>query len=333
MLEFLVDTAKGMLPIACVRGQQWQERFKQVLNQHVTSRLETNRFALQGCTAEQALALVRSRLASVLEIEHAEVLFPFDADELRQMFQAGFHSPRVVIARVNERLRQIVNAGLAAPTSPHQTLQEAYDRQVRTILQDFDRYPPDRDRLRRALGLYLSHRSFQRRGRLESVERPEAEHKYIDLVGTLKTGSAASASVTMIIDIELHPAAVSASLTRGIDSLQTEPRGLVVYVRDARCPLPPHWKTTNEKLQRFKALGGHVIFLDREHAARWYALALLSYAVREGDITLVTAEQQLHPVSHDELAAFIQPAFDGDEGSAFGEIEAALGNPGVSPPA
>jgi hypothetical protein len=96
--------------------------------------------------------------------------------------------------------------------------------------------------------------------------------------------------------------------------------------------LPPHWKTTNEKLQRFKALGGHVIFLDREHAARWYALALLSYAVREGDITLVTAEQQLHPVSHDELAAFIQPAFDGDEGSAFGEIEAVLGNPGVSPP-
>ena len=47
MLEFLVDTAKGILPITCVRGQQWQERFKQVLKQHVTSRLETNRFALQ----------------------------------------------------------------------------------------------------------------------------------------------------------------------------------------------------------------------------------------------------------------------------------------------
>jgi hypothetical protein len=106
--------------------------------------------------------------------------------------------------------------------------------------------------------------------------------------------------------------------------------GLVVYVRDARCPLPPQWKTTHEKLQRFKALGGQVIVLDHERAARWYALALLSYAVREGDITLITAEQQLRAISPDEFAAFIQQAFDGDTGSAFGEIETLLGESGRS---
>jgi hypothetical protein len=333
MLEFLVDTAKGMLPIACVRGQQWQERFRQVLNQHVTSRLETNRFALQGCTAEQALALVRSRLASVLDAEPAEAMFPFDAEELRQMFPVGFHSPRVIIARVNERLRQIVDAGATTPASPQQTLQEAFDRQVRTILQDFDRYPPDRDRLRRALGLYLHHSSPRSRGAIESVVRPETERKYIDLVGTLQTGSTAPVPVTILIDIEPHPAAVSASLTRGIDCLRPEAPALVVYVRDARCPLPPQWKTTNEKLQRFKALGGHVVFLGRDHAARWYALALLSYAVREGDITLVTAEQQLRAVSQDEFAAFIQQACGGDVGSAFDEIEAVLGHSGSASPA
>lgn len=337
MLEFLVDTAKGMLPIACARGQQWQERFKQVLNQHVTSRLETNRFALQGCTAEQALALVHSRLASVFDAEHSEALFPFDADELRQMFQAGFHSPRVVIARVNERLRQLLDAGLSTPMSPQQTLQEAFDHQVRTILQDFDRYPPDRDRLRRALGLYLHHCSGRRR-RLESVKRPETERKYIDWVGTLQTGSPTSSPgtvlpVTVLIDVEPHPASVSAGLTRGIDALQTAPPGLVVYVRDARCPLPAHWKTTNEKLQRFKALGGHVVILHRDCAARWYALALLSYAVREGDITLITAAQQLRPISQDEFADFIQHAFDGEAGSAFGEIAAVLGNSAASPSA
>ncbi len=331
MLEFLVDTAKGMLPIACARGQQWQERFRQVLNQHVTSRLETNRFALHGCTAEQALALVRSRLASVLDAAQAEALFPFDAEALREMFQVGFHSPRVVIARVNERLRQIVDAGLTAPASPRHTLQEAFDHQVRAILQDFERYPPDRDRLRRALGLYLSHRPAQSLGQVDSIKQPERERKYIDLVGTLQGGGSASTPVTMIIDVEPHPAAVSASLTRGIDCLQTEPSGLVAYIRDARCPVPPNWKTTNEKLQRFKALGGHVIFLDREHAARWYALALLSYAVREGDVTLVTAEQQLRPVSHDEFADFIQHAFDGDAASTFGDIEGALGTETASP--
>ena len=325
MMEFLVDTAKGMLPIACARGQQWQERFRQVLNQHVTSRLETNRFTLQGCTAEQALALVRSRLASVLDAEQAEALFPFDAADLQRMFQVGFHSPRVVVARVNDRLRHLLDDERAAPVSPLQTLREAFDRQVQTIQRDFQRYPPDRDRLRRALGLYLSHSPTQNRVRLDSLGRPLTERKYIDLVGFLQSGASASTPVTLMIDVEPHPAAVSASLSRGIDCLQAEPSSRVVYIRDARCPFPPHWKATNEKLQRFKALGGHVIVLDQMQAATWYALTLLSYAVREGDITLVTAEQQIRPVSHEEFAAFIQHVFDGDAASAFRDVEAALG--------
>ena len=330
MLEFLVDTAKGMLPLACARGQQWQERFRRVLNQHVTSRLETNRFALQGCTADQALALVQSRLASVLEADAAAALAPFDAAALQQLFEGGFHSPRVVISRANEHLRHMIDASAATPASPLQTLQEAFDRQVRDILQNFDRYSPDRDRLRRALGLYLSHASPQTRGPMEALKRPGAERKYIDLVGTLPH-AAPPTPLTILIDVESHPAAVSAGMTRAIDGLQTPSR--VIYVRDARCPLPPQWKTTHEKLQRFKALGGHVVMLQREPAASWYALALLSYAVREGDITMVTAEQQLRPVSQDEFAAFIQQAFDGAAGSAFGDIEAALGHSGGAAPA
>jgi len=176
--------------------------------------------------------------------------------------------------------------------------------------------------------LYLSHSSAQHRFRLDSLQRPLTERKYIDLVGNLQSGAAASTPVTLMIDVEPHPAAVSASLSRGIDCLQAEPSSRVVYIRDARCPFPPHWKATNEKLQRFKALGGHVMFLDQMQAATWYALTLLSYAVREGDITLVTAEQQIRPVSREEFAAFIQHVFDGDAASAFRDVEAALGRLG-----
>ena len=332
MLEFLVDTAKGMLPLACVRGQQWEERFRGALNQHVTSRLETNRFTLQGCTAEQALDLVRQRLASVLPAAQAEALFPFDADELRGMFQTGFHSPRVVIARANERLRQLLDAGRAVPVSPQHTLQEAYERQYQTILQAFERYPPDRDRLRRALSLYLNHRPSPRDGRLESVQRAEAEPKYIDLVGTLLAPGAAPRAVVMLIDVEPHPAAVSASLARGIDVLRTQAASLAVYIRETRCPFPfpARWTTTNDKLRQFQALGGHVVALDQERAARWYALALLSYAVREGDVTLVDAAHQIRPVSSDEFAAFIQNAYSGAD-AAFRDIEAVLNRPDDAP--
>lgn len=326
LLEFLVDTAKGMLPLACVRGQQWEETFRHVLNQHVTSRLETNNFVLQGCTAEQALALVRSRLASVLEAEQAEALLPFDPAELREMFQTGLHSPRTVIARANARLQRLLEVAPAVPASPLQTLREAYERQYQTIWQDFERYPPDRDRLRRAMELYLRHPPPAHRSWREPVQRPGTDDRYVDLIGTLQSVRTSPLSVAFLIDVEPHHVAVGASLARGCELLETQAASLVVYLRDARCafPSPPQWPATNERLQQFRRLGGQVIFLDPEPAARWYALALLSYAVREGDVTLVTAAHQVRPVSHDEFVAFIQHAGYGDLSPAFQDLEVAL---------
>jgi hypothetical protein len=315
-----------VLPLACVRGQQWEETFRHVLNQHVTSRLETNSFVLQGCTAEQALALVRSRLASVLDAEQAEALFPFDPEEFQRMFQTGFHSPRTVIARANARLRRILEADIAGPASPLQTLREAYERQYQAIWQDFERYPPDRARLRRALELYLSHAPPTHRSWLEPVRRPETEDKHIDLIGTFQSVRVSPLSVAFLIDVEPHHTAVGASLARGCDVIETQAASLVIYLREARCAFPPpsQWPATNEKLQQFRALGGQVIFLERERAARWYALALLSYAVREGDVTLITAAHEVRPVSPDEFAAFIRHAFYGDLSLAFQDIEAVF---------
>jgi hypothetical protein len=326
MLEFLVDKAKGMLPIVCARGMQWEERFRYTLNQHVTSRLETNPFVLQGCTAEQALELVRCRLASVLDVEAAAELFPFDREELRQTFHTGFHSPRVVIARANERLRHLLDEGPPALETPLQTLQEAFNRQYQTIVRDFKRYQPDRGRLRRALELYLSYSPAGRRSRFEPLTRPKKDRKYVDVITTVQSSGAPPAPAMFLIDVEYNHVSVAASLIRGIEFLTSHPSGQAFYIRDARChfPAPPRWQATNDKLQRFKALGGQVILLKPEQAARWYALALLSYAVREGDITLVNAEHRLQAVSSDEFATFVQETIHGQRDLAFADVEVTL---------
>jgi hypothetical protein len=242
------------------------------------------------------------------------------------MFQMGFHSPRTVITRANARLQHLLEAAPAVPVSPLQTLREAYERQYQAIWQDFERYPPDRDRLRRALELYLRHSPPAHRSWLEPVQRPETEDRYVDLIGTLQSGGTTPRSVAFLIDVEPHHVAVGASLARGCELLETQATSLAVYLRDTRCafPAPPQWPATNDKLQHFRKLGGQVIFLEPESAARWYALALLSYAVREGDVTLVTEAHQVRPVSHDEFVAFIQHAFYGDLSSAFQSLEAAL---------
>jgi hypothetical protein len=74
----------------------------------------------------------------------------------------------------------------------------------------------------------------------------------------------------------------------------------------------------------FKECGGQVIFLDAEQAARWYALALLSYAVKEQDITVVGPNNTPRPVTFEEFTAFIAQDIAGHSTSAFRDLEAAL---------
>jgi len=61
-----------------------------------------------------------------------------------------------------------------------------------------------------------------------------------------------------------------------------------------------------------------------EQAARWYALALLSYAVREHDITVAGPNNTPRPITFEEFTAFIAQDLSTQKTRAFQEIEAAL---------
>jgi hypothetical protein len=67
-----------------------------------------------------------------------------------------------------------------------------------------------------------------------------------------------------------------------------------------------------------------VVFLDGEQAARWYALALLSYAVREQDIAVAGPNNTPRPITFKEFTAFIEQDISTQKTRAFQEIEAAL---------
>jgi len=320
MVEFLVDKAQAMLPIACFRGMQWEEKFRHKLNQHVSSRLETNKFELRGCTPEQALAIVRSRLAAVPGNQWADTLFPFDPEALLKTFHLGLYSPRRVITLANQHLRQLLDEEPLPPISPSQKLQETFASQYQAIVRDFERYQPDRGRLRRALELYI------RYGPLKCVPTESGQEKYIDVATTMRRARGPAVSVIFLIDVEQHHAAVGACLSRAIAFLEDEPAGRAVYIRDARClfPPPPTWEATNKKLQLFKEYGGRVVFLDAEQAARWYALALLSYAVKEQDLAVAGPNNTPRPITFEEFTTFIEQEISGQKTPTFQDIEEAL---------
>jgi hypothetical protein len=158
------------------------------------------------------------------------------------------------------------------------------------------------------------------------VATESGQEKYIDMATTVSVAGTSAAPVIFLIDVEQHYAAVGACLARGIAFLEQEPSGRAVYIRDARCPfpLPPTWEATNKKLQLFKKLGGSAVFLDGEQAARWYALALLSYAVKEQDLTVAGANSTPRPITFEEFITFVEQDISAQKTRTFQEIEAAL---------
>ncbi len=322
MVEFLVDRAKAILPLVFVRGQQWEEKFTKKLNQQVITRLKTNEFQLKGCNDEQSAEIVRTRLATVLSQEDAADFFPFDKAELTNIFKTRLHSPRQVIMFANQRLKQILypDKEIVKAAFPIEKLEEEFAHQYRLIQADFNRYQPDRSRLKRALELYLSHNPAQSGFAIESL-RP-SEDKYTDFECMMMTAGHSDIPALFIIDIEVNNPYIRACLKRGIDFLEKYKNGKVFYIRELRCaiPPPPAWKTTNDMLDTFRTLGGYTIFLDKPEAGGWYALALLNYAVKEGDVTVTDSENRTRSVSSEEMAIFVREKIHGNNYPYFKDI-------------
>ena len=308
MVEFLVDSVRSVLPVIFARGLQWEETIRDQLNQHVVSRLEANQFVLANCSPEQALALVRERLRNAFGTEALDDPYPFDERELREAFSMGL-SPREVIAQANAKLRRILRQEPSEAESAEEKLRREFKSQLEAVRGDPDSHPPDRGRMCKALELYLSRVPVagETAGSGSAVRRPAKKDKYVDLEVPLAEEGRGKAKGLVIIDTELHHASVRAALKRGVQHLEREPDGFVLYVRDKRCgfPEPPKWKATNQMLETFRAKGGTALFLEPDQAAAWYALTLLAYAVREGDLSLQDSGSGSRSVSWRELTDFL----------------------------
>lgn len=322
MLEVLIDRIPGMLPVAFFRLQAWEERFSKKLNQHVTSRLETNRFELKACTIDQGLALIRARLAFAYGVPDLADLSPLNEDALKKTLKASLTpTPRTIITLTNKQLATILEADPPPAASPLDRLQEELEVQYQTILADFARYAADRERLRCALDLYLGNSSRQGGYLIRSARR--GKDKRVDLVCRVEGAEGTSIPLAVIIDIERHHASVGASLKAGVAFLEHDPSARAVYVRDPRSPIPPppRWQATNALLEKFQQRGGSVLDLSEQDAARWYALALLSYAVIEGDVTVIGANDRVRPISPEELGEFIQARLHDGRSAAFERLD------------
>jgi GTPase SAR1 family protein len=277
MVTFLIDDAKSMLPVAFCRGDLWHNILINKFNRHVSERLESNTFELSGCNVDQALELIGSRLTWAYGHPDHDY-HPFGKDTLENIFSNRLRSSRNIIQKANKLLRNYIDQPEPKPVIDQ--LKEHFRAHYQKVLDEFDRHGPERSRIKRALSLFFEIKNF--------ILDTQFGDKFIDFAFSQDTTPAKNGIV--IIDVQNHHRSVGASLKRGIDYGSKNPEGCVLYFRDERCLLPSRWKSTNAALDQLKKQGGHVLLLDRNEAAQCYAITLMRYAIKEGDISVDIAQ-------------------------------------------
>ncbi|WP_446009525.1 hypothetical protein [Candidatus Electrothrix sp.] len=312
-----------MMPIAFFRGDEWADNFKVSLDNPVITRLEGNMFWLKGCTQDQAQAIIASRLDMALSgIQRPDPLYPFslDAKEFARVIDQRVKWPRQVINRANNMLYSLIIENPPPDIPPDEILASTFTNKISKILANFDQFEPDEGRLTLALQIYLSNRPDNAGYSLEQLEESSEKIKYIDLTGRLRTADDSPCQeAAFLIDVALHHKAVGASLRNGIAFMKKHGTNRALFIRDMRCPFPelPKWPSTNQQLQALEDAGGFRISLDKEAAAHWYALALLKFDIRAGDVCLNDGTS----ITIDQFNAFIRDRLNGNDYPAFAQLD------------
>ncbi len=119
---------------------------------------------------------------------------------------------------------------------------------------------------------------------------------------------------------------MGAALKRGIEFFEKFPRGKAFYIRDTRSPFPEssRWPETNKVRMQFESMGGRLLFFDKTQAAAWYALALLGYCIKEGDVTITDSSFSTRPARWDEFVAVASEILHKESHEAFRNFDEAL---------
>ncbi len=333
MLEFLVDKAQAMLPVAFYRGQLWEERFRQELNSHVVSRLESNISILKGCDTAAALSIIKARLSHAYGILVKNDYFPFEREDLISCFDAEILSPREVIIEANKRLKTVLGSMTNEPLSSlSDVLYEEFSQQYKQLLNNSASVSPDRMRLRHSLNTYLKSFPETSQLKLASFDFSGGSNDVVDFICSFESEATGQFKVVFIIDDSVHHKTVNSKLEKAIEYLDEDTAQKVFYLRDRRSkfPGPDVWKVTNKTLRRFKDKGGISIKLTQAQAMAWYSMTFLHYKVVEGDVAFQQAGKPLRAVTDNEFMQFASIYLHSPKKLNLFDLDEKIANPRMS---
>ena len=289
MVQYLFNTVPSMMLVTSVRGEKWTA-LRERIDAAARQRIESSPFRLRACTKDWALELIRSRLAGLPRPVGASPLFPFDeppiAARLDAALSAGTLSARLVLQKAHKLWLDEIVGGAQREANTSKTLEAWLSAEAARVAAHPDLHPPDESLLAEALRLQLHALPADAKSTGCAFLSLKVDRRPIDLVIQLQGD--AHPKVACLVDNELHHLTVGASFRLGKKLRDGGHVERVIFLRDARRPIPapPKWKVTNELRAAFEVAGGAVFTLALEEVAHWYAVVYLHHAILAGDVTV-----------------------------------------------
>lgn len=309
--SLLINDVYGVLPLAFLRADTWEQRFSTKLDDAVVSKFENNLIPMANCSLKQAKQLIEDRIKAFFD-DGVEQKYQWLMARLNTTLKPGY-SPRMVITLAN---RAIQKAGdeVDAAHEVERTLAAAYREECDKVAADPNSWPPNADHLLSALEMWLDSRPEF------TVSR--SGDQYVRLSGQRSAGGS-KVPCAFIFMTTRHHLSAAAAINRGINFLKEHPNGFCCYVTDGRALKgPENWRAVHDLLGQFRALKGRTVVLQPDGRAAWYGLVAFQNKVCNGDVTLYPPSGEPRLATPEDLSGYMKEGFrlnllglDGESGN------------------
>ena len=298
--SLLINDVYGVLPLAFLRADTWEQRFSPRLDDAVRQKFLNHRLPMANCNLEQAKQLIKERIKAFFDDDdEVEQKYQWLMARLNTTLKPGY-SPRMVITLANQAIQE-AGAGADAAHEVEHALTEAYREECDKVASDPNSWPPNANHLLSALEMWLgAHPEFK-------VSR--SADKYLRLSGK-RSAEGPEAPCAFIIMTTRHHRSAAAAIDRGIKFLEENPNGFCCYVTDERALKgPENWKQVHELLGQFRALKGRTVVLQPDGRAAWYGLVAFQNKVCNGDVTLYPPSGGPRLATPEDLSGYMKEGF------------------------
>jgi hypothetical protein len=305
----IVNETENILPVGFVRPENWDARFKKILDPAAEQRMASNPFSLTGCNLKEALQLVESRLAWAYEgvqPRPPDPFFPLDRATLQARLQ-GITSPRQIITVANQLF---LRKPAVSVEDPLEVLRASFTTERERILALTEQEPARQDTVVAALKLCFEN-CRTHKGRKCAVV--DCSNETIKLAIRSEKGSPTEKTAILRVETAAHWRPLSKAFAELSESLNSQASDFSIVLRDERMPIPSKkggMPKTVEKLTEFEAAGGKLIYIDYKGLADLYALVYTEDKVNARDLSYIAyPDGQRKEVERAVLVNYIRDEF------------------------